>query len=145
RATWPPGRRGLNICRGIAALFGVTAAEVQPSRWTDDGIAEAERFGRRRSRGTGPSGSAMPTLLWIECGACGGESMAILGAEGPGKGGDNLPDFLEAHDVRLLWHPSLSPESPKEAEVIIGRILAGEQELTLLCVAGSIIHGPDAP
>jgi hydrogenase small subunit len=85
----------------------------------------------------------MATLLWIECGACGGESMAILGAEGPGQGGDNLPEFLEAHDVRLLWHPSLSPESPKEAGSLIGRILAGEQELTLLCVEGSIIHGPD--
>ena len=27
----------------------------------------------------------MTTLLWMECGACSGESMAILGAEGPGK------------------------------------------------------------
>jgi uptake hydrogenase small subunit len=85
----------------------------------------------------------MPTLLWMECGACSGESMAILGTEGPGMGGDNLPEFLESYQVQLLWHPSLSLESPKQVEGLIGRILAGEQDLTLLCVEGSIIHGPD--
>src|SRR4029077_20996202 len=88
-------------------------------------------------------GCAMPTLLWMECGACSGESMAILGAEGPGVGGDNLPDFLESSRLQLLWHPSLSLETPKEVEGLVERILAGEQELTLLCVEGSIIHGPD--
>jgi Ni,Fe-hydrogenase I small subunit len=84
----------------------------------------------------------MKTLLWMECGACSGESMAILGADGPGQEGPNLVDFLESHQVRLLWHPSLSLESPREAAGVIERILAGEQELTLLCVEGSIIHGP---
>ena len=82
------------------------------------------------------------TLLWIECGSCNGESMAILGAEGTGKTGDNLPDFLQAEQVRLLWHPSLSDISPKEAAAIFDRILSGEQELTILCVEGSIINGP---
>src|SRR4051794_24497195 len=87
--------------------------------------------------------SVMPTMLWMECGACSGESMAILGAEGSGKAGHNLADFLETHHVQLLWHPSLSSETPKQVEGLIGRILAGGQELTLLCVEGSIIHGPD--
>src|SRR5262245_40839344 len=93
--------------------------------------------------GLGRLECAMPTLLWMECGACSGESMAILGAEGPGREGDDLPDFLESCHVQLLWHPSLSLESPREVERLIGRIVSGEQELTLLCVEGSIIHGPD--
>ena len=84
----------------------------------------------------------MATLLWLSCGACNGESMAILGAEGPGQGGENLLDFLEQYQVRLLWHPTLSLESPKELEALIAHILTGEQELTLLCIEGSIIHGP---
>jgi uptake hydrogenase small subunit len=83
-----------------------------------------------------------PTLLWMACGACSGESMAILGAEGRGKRGDTLPDFLAEHDVGLLWHPSLSLESPRQAAAVMERIVAGEQPLTLLCVEGSIIHGP---
>jgi uptake hydrogenase small subunit len=82
------------------------------------------------------------TLLWMECGACSGESMAILGAEGRGKGDDNLADFLEQWRVRLLWHPSVSLESPSEAAALIEGIVSGAQTLTLLCVEGSIIHGP---
>jgi uptake hydrogenase small subunit len=82
------------------------------------------------------------TLLWMECGACSGESMAILGAEGRGKGEDNLADFLEQWRVRLLWHPSVSLESPSEAAALIEGIVSGAQTLTLLCVEGSIIHGP---
>ena len=93
----------------------------------------------RHQQGSDPA----PTLLWMECGACSGESMAILGAEGRGKRGDTLPGFLEEHDVRLLWHPSLSLESPREAAEIIERIVAGEQHLSMLCVEGSIIHGPN--
>ena len=88
-------------------------------------------------------GHVVPTLLWIECGACSGESMAILGAEGRGKRGDTLPGFLDDHGVRLLWHPSLSPESPKQAAELMSRVVSGEQHLTLLCVEGSIIHGPN--
>ena len=87
--------------------------------------------------------TAAPTLLWIACGACSGESMAILGAEGRGKRGDTLPGFLAEHDVELLWHPSLSLESPRQTAALIDRIIAGEQPLTLLCVEGSIIHGPN--
>jgi hydrogenase nickel incorporation protein HypB len=84
----------------------------------------------------------MTTLLWLECGACSGESMAILGADGPGREGDNLLDFLERHYVQLLWHPSLSLEPPKALAGIMVWILADELELTLLCLEGSIIHGP---
>jgi Ni,Fe-hydrogenase I small subunit len=84
-----------------------------------------------------------PTLLWMACGACSGESMAILGAEGRGKRGDTLPGFLAEHEVDLLWHPSLSLESPKQAAALIERIIGGAQPLTLLCVEGSIIHGPN--
>jgi Ni,Fe-hydrogenase I small subunit len=85
----------------------------------------------------------LPTLLWIESGSCSGESMAILGAEGSGKGSHNIAQFLEKNGVQLLWHPSLSAESPREVLQLVDRIAAGEQELTLLCVEGSIIHGPN--
>jgi Ni,Fe-hydrogenase I small subunit len=69
--------------------------------------------------------------------------MVILGAEGPGTTADTLPDFLDRHDVELLWHPSLSPETPRELAGVVRRVVAGEQPLTLLCVEGSIINGPN--
>lgn len=80
----------------------------------------------------------MPTLLWIQTGACSGETLSILNAESP-----NLLEALQAYDVEVLWHPSLSLESPAELERIIERIEADTQELTVLAVEGSIMLGPD--
>jgi uptake hydrogenase small subunit len=86
----------------------------------------------------------MNTLLWIQCGACGGESMAILGLDGPSERGQyTLARFLENERVRLLWHPSLSLESPRELWYIVESILCGREKLTLFCVEGSIIRGPN--
>ncbi len=84
------------------------------------------------------------TLLWIESGGCSGESMAILGLDGPfAIGGYNLAQFLEDEGVRLLWHPSLSLESPMQLLSIVDSIVCGREELTLFCVEGSVINGPN--
>ena len=45
--------------------------------------------------------------------------------------------------VRLLWHPSLSLESPRELLSIVDSIVSGKEELTLFCVEGSVINGPN--
>ena len=85
----------------------------------------------------------LATLLWIECGACSGESMAILGLGGSFATRDcDLAQFLENEHVRLLWHPSLSLESPRQLLDIVDSIVARREDLTLFCVEGSIIHGP---
>ena len=60
-----------------------------------------------------------------------------------GRRGDTLPGFLNEHDVELLWHPSLSLETPRQAAAVIERVVAGEQPLTILCVEGRIINDPD--
>lgn len=84
------------------------------------------------------------TLLWIEFGGCSGESMAILGLDGPFViEGYNLAQFLEGEGVRLLWHPSLSLESPLQLLSIVDSIVCGKEELTLFCVEGSVINGPN--
>lgn len=80
----------------------------------------------------------MPTLLWMQTGACSGDTLSLLNAESP-----NLVEALDAYGVQVLWHPSLSMESPAELEKIIDRIVAGEQELTVLAVEGSLMLGPD--
>jgi Ni,Fe-hydrogenase I small subunit len=84
-----------------------------------------------------PKADARPTLLWISCGSCSGESMAILGVDGQAT---NFLDLLENEGVRLLWHPSLSlePLAP-----IVDQIRKKALPLTLLCVEGSIATGPD--
>ncbi len=80
----------------------------------------------------------MPTLLWMQTAACSGDSMSLLCAESP-----DLLELLEGHGVELLWHPSLSPTSAADLGRTIDRILADEIDLTVLCVEGSILLGPD--
>ena len=84
------------------------------------------------------------TVLWMESGSCSGESMAILGLDGPSAKGDyNLAQFLKDEEVRLLWHPSLSLESPLQLLNIVDSIVGKREGLTLFCLEGSVIHGPN--
>ena len=94
-------------------------------------------FGSQRTTTPSRKAGIPPTLLWIGCGSCSGESMAILGVDGQAT---DFLDLLEHDGIRLLWHPSLSlePLAP-----IVDRVLNRALPLTLLCVEGSIAMGPD--
>ena len=49
------------------------------------------------------------TLFWLQGGACGGDSMALLNIESP-----DLVEALAYLDVDVLSHPSLSAYSAAE-------------------------------
>jgi Ni,Fe-hydrogenase I small subunit len=80
----------------------------------------------------------MATLLWLQTGSCGGDTMSILCADSP-----SLEDLVDDYGIELLWHPSLSIEPAKKLDALIVAILADRQSLDLLCVEGSIMSGPD--
>jgi len=77
-------------------------------------------------------------MLWLQAGSCGGCTMAAIEHGETGWFGE-----LEAFDVDLAWHPSLSEETGEEALAILERIASGATPLDLLCVEGSILRGPD--
>lgn len=78
------------------------------------------------------------SLLWLQCGGCGGDSMSLLNAAAP------EPHELFAQlGAELLWHPSLSNGSPAEHDALLESIVAGERALDLLLVEGAIVHGPE--
>jgi uptake hydrogenase small subunit len=77
------------------------------------------------------------TLFWLQTGACGGDSLAILSAESP-----SLEALLSSHGLELLWHPSLSHAPMKRHDVLLESIVAGTQRLDILCVEGSIVTAP---
>ncbi len=79
----------------------------------------------------------MTTLYWIQGGACGGDTMALLNTESP-----NLIEALTYLGIDLLWHPSLSVGAPRDHAEIYREIVAGTRTLDILCVEGSIIRGP---
>ena len=79
----------------------------------------------------------MATLLWLQTGACGGESLALLSAVSP-----SLEQLLQGYGVELLWHPSLSHGPTRAFDDLLERVRSGEQVLDILCVEGSIITAP---
>ena len=79
----------------------------------------------------------MKTLFWLQTGACGGDSVALLSAESP-----SLEQLLAQHDVQLLWHPSLSHVPARRYQELLAAIASGEQRRDLLCVEGSSVTAP---
>lgn len=77
------------------------------------------------------------TLYWLQGGACGGDSWALLSIESP-----DLVELVQLLDLDVLWHPSLSSGSVRAQEELVTAIDAGEQRLDILCVEGSVIRGP---
>lgn len=77
------------------------------------------------------------TLYWMQGGACGGDSMALLNISSPG-----LTELFGLLDIEPLWHPSLSNGTAAEHKRLIQAILAGDTPLDILCLEGSLIRGP---
>lgn len=80
----------------------------------------------------------MPTLFWLQAGACSGDSMSFLCAEEP-----DLTELLQNYNVDLLFHPSLSAMRAGELQRTIQEIEKGDRELTVFCLEGSVITGPN--
>lgn len=82
--------------------------------------------------------TSLKTLLWLQSGGCGGCTLSLICAE--------QPDFvtaLEIAGIRLLWHPSLSEATGSELRTIIEAVRTDAVPLDILCLEGSVIHGPD--
>jgi Ni,Fe-hydrogenase I small subunit len=77
-------------------------------------------------------------LFWIQSGGCGGCSLSLLGAEAP-----DLVTVLEAANIEVLWHPSLSVSSGADVIGLMERIRDGEEPLDILCLEGSVMRGPN--
>ncbi len=77
------------------------------------------------------------TMYWIQGGTCGGDSMSLLSVETP-----DMSELFDYIDLEVLWHPSLSSGTPREHRELNEAIIAGEQQLDILCVEGSVVRGP---
>lgn len=75
-------------------------------------------------------------LLWLQAGACGGDTMSLLCADSPPLEG------LVKEGLSLLWHPSLSTDSPHRLRRMIADIIAEKIPLDILCIEGSVITAP---
>jgi NiFe hydrogenase small subunit HydA len=80
----------------------------------------------------------MATLLWLQGGACSGNTMSFLNAEEP-----SAVDLVTDFGIEVLWHPSLGMELGEAAQKILWDCVTGEQALDILVIEGTVILGPN--
>ncbi len=78
----------------------------------------------------------MPNVLWMQTGACSGESMALLCADRP-----SLEQLHDQYGVRFLWHPSLTAD--RRFGDVLRAVETGQETIDTLCIEGSLMTGPD--
>lgn len=80
----------------------------------------------------------MPNVIWMQTGACGGDTMSILCADKP-----SIESLVDFYNVDFLWQPSLTHAPVSQLKTYIEQIKNDELELDVLCVEGSLILGPN--
>lgn len=80
----------------------------------------------------------MASVLWLQGGACSGNTMSFLNADEP-----NVVDLIVDFGLQVLWHPSLGLEMGQNAQKIFKDCVSGAQPLDIFVFEGSVIEGPD--
>lgn len=80
----------------------------------------------------------MANLLWLQGGACSGNTMSFLNAQEP-----SVCDLITDFGINMLWHPSLGLELGEAARRIFEQCCSGETPLDIFVFEGTVINGPD--
>ncbi|OAN48373.1 hydrogenase [Chloroflexus islandicus] len=80
----------------------------------------------------------MATLLWLQGGACSGNTMSFLNAEEP-----SACDLVTDFGIEILWHPSLGMELGENAKRIFHDCANGTRPLDIFVFEGSVIQAPN--
>lgn len=77
-------------------------------------------------------------LLWLQSGGCGGCTMSLLCADSRDLFGQ-LADI----GINILWHPSISEASGRDALDLLGDCAEGRTPVDILCIEGALLRGPN--
>ena len=80
----------------------------------------------------------MANVLWLQGGACSGNTMSFLNAQEP-----SVVELIVDFGVNILWHPSLGLEIGSQVKDLLDDIISGKIKLDILVYEGSIILGPN--
>jgi Ni,Fe-hydrogenase I small subunit len=80
----------------------------------------------------------MANLLWLQGGACSGNTMSFLNAEEP-----SVCDLVTDFGINILWHPSLGLELGDDLKRILNRLVSGEVKLDVLVFEGTVVNAPN--
>jgi hydrogenase small subunit len=80
----------------------------------------------------------MANLLWLQGGACSGNTMSFLNAEEP-----TACDLVNEFGIRILWHPSLGVELGDGVKQILEDVIAGRTPLDVFVFEGTVVNAPN--
>ncbi len=80
----------------------------------------------------------MANLLWLQGGACSGNTMSFLNAEEP-----SVCDLVTDFGINILWHPSLGMELGEALRELMQSIIDGSTPLDILVFEGTVINAPN--
>jgi uptake hydrogenase small subunit len=80
----------------------------------------------------------MANVLWLQGGACSGNTMSFLNAEEP-----TVIELVTDYGVNILWHPSIGLEIGEQVTDLMNDIIQGKIQMDILVYEGSIVQGPN--
>jgi hydrogenase small subunit len=79
----------------------------------------------------------MANLLWLQGGACSGNTMSFLNAEEP-----SACDLVTDFGINVLWHPSLGLELGENLQKMLRALLSGQLPLDIFVFEGTVVNAP---
>ncbi len=80
----------------------------------------------------------MANILWLQGGACSGNTMSFLNAEEP-----SACDLVTDFGMNVLWHPSLGMELGNNLQQMLKDCISGAIKLDIFVFEGSVVNAPD--
>src|SRR5580704_10080454 len=81
---------------------------------------------------------SMANLLWLQGGACSGNTMSFLNAEEP-----SVCDLVTDFGINILWHPSLGMELGDGLKRMLKALVSGDTTLDVLVFEGTVVNAPN--
>ena len=80
----------------------------------------------------------MANLLWLQGGACSGNTMSFLNAEEP-----SACDLVTDFGINVLWHPSLGLELGDGVQKLLADCISGAIPLDIFVFEGTVVNAPN--
>lgn len=80
----------------------------------------------------------MANVLWLQGGACSGNTMSFLNAVEP-----TVVELVTDFGINILWHPSIGLEIGEQVSDLLQDIIKGKVQMDIFVYEGSIVQGPN--
>ncbi|MGK7931916.1 MAG: hydrogenase [Microcystaceae cyanobacterium] len=80
----------------------------------------------------------MANVLWLQGGACSGNTLSFLNADEP-----TVVDLVTDFGINILWHPSLGLELGDSLQQLLKDCVAGKIPVDIFVFEGSVVNAPN--